>query len=331
MLDIEYKKRSKHVSEALKKAVDDDVDYYSLAIDSIDNLIDSNETYILNSANSALLCVAETVRDPVAIADMGGWNGFEKSCDLFNKKVVKIRTCDGLIDIDYLDDYLNSNTVKSMYITSLSGYNALQDINEISRLCSMHEVVLIIDISPSMGDWSLTNNKCDIIVASCGSPKIVNIENGGILCDVTEKIELNKHLLKTLKADNITCAGIYAEIDNASSILNKTRKYNTLLRNLIKEEIEENDDYYIIHEDDSAINTIIKAPSKKKAKNLAYTIKRQLNISGNHNIISTGPNYNRLKIPCICIETKNIDTSSINEKLIEDLASIVVDSIKKVE
>ncbi len=330
MLKIEYKKKSSSVSMAMKEAVDDNVDYYPLTVGKIKEFIPSCDVHVLNSANSALLVIAQALCDPILICDMGGWKGFERSCELFGKNVVKIRTDDGLINIEELDEYLEGNDVKSMYITSLAGYNASHDINEISRLCSIHEVMLIIDISPSMGDWALTNDKCDLIVASTGSPKIVNIENGGFIADLTGRLDLNKHMLKTLKSDNITCAGIHEEIGNATSILKKTRKYNTYLRKLLVDKLGDNNDYYVVHEDDKAINTIIKAPSKKKAKNLAYNIKRNLEVSGNHGIITTGPNYNRLKIPCVCIEVKNIDTDSLSNDLMESLAIIVVESIKKV-
>ena len=62
----------------------------------------------------------------------------------------------------------------------------------------------------------------DIQVSSTGSPKIVNVENGGFINDITGKVELNKHLLKTLKADNITCAAISHEITKAVEIEEKT-------------------------------------------------------------------------------------------------------------
>ncbi|MCD7782080.1 MAG: hypothetical protein LUG89_05245 [Methanosphaera sp.] len=330
MLEIEYKKKSADVVDAMTNSLRDDHDYYSEAIGEINKLVASDEIHIVNSANSAILTVMEAVCDPILIPDMGGWNGVQRSCDVLNKEVIEFKTDKGMINIEELDEYLKSNTVNSLYITSLIGYNASHKIDEISRLCNLHEVTLIIDISPTIGDSNISNKYGDIQIASTGSPKIINIENGGFIVNITRKVELNKHLLKTFKADNTTCAGISVEIEKAGRILEDTRHATTYLREKLLKSLENDNLHNIVYDDENGLNIIITAPSKKKAKTLAYKIRSQINVSGNHSIITTTPNYNRLKIPGIVVEVKNINTSSITMSLLDQLCDIIISSIKEV-
>ena len=62
-------------------------------------------------------------------------------------------------------------------------------------------------------------------MASTGSPKIVNAGNGGFISTGDNKFfKKSKYILKTLKADPITCVGIFHEVSNASGILSKSIK-----------------------------------------------------------------------------------------------------------
>jgi len=73
--------------------------------------------------------------------------------------------------------------------------------------------VLVEDASGALGDETgqLANGKhSHIIVASTGSPKIVNVGNGGFIS--TDQEEVLEIPLKFLQADHITCAGISQEI-----------------------------------------------------------------------------------------------------------------------
>ncbi|RAP51744.1 MAG: hypothetical protein BZ138_04445 [Methanosphaera sp. rholeuAM270] len=320
---LEFKRISDDSVAVMRDAVGSDVDYYSRAVESISNLVPSRDVHILNSANSCLLCLCECIPDPVLVCDMGGWNGFIRSCEIFGKNVEYIATDDGLINIEVLDNYLNEHDIKSLYITSLAGYTAAQPLDQIHELCNIHEVLLIIDISPTVGNTKISQYG-DIQVASTGSPKIINIENGGFICNITGKINPNKHMLKSLKADNITCAGIANEIGKSTETLLKTMEINRYLKEkLIKNNIK------TIHPKHYGLNTIIPVQSKSKAKKLAYNIRKELKINGN--IIGTGPNYNRIKKPCITIETKNLNINTISMDDLDYLYKTIIREKKKIE
>lgn len=309
-------------------AVYSDENYYELAVDKIKELLPSQNTYILNSANSCILTVVESLPEPILTVDQGGWNGFKKSAQILRKKVCEIPTKNGIINIEELINYIEEHDIKSIYITSFAGYHAPQPINEIYEICNTHQVVLVLDISPSIGCHEI-NNHCDVQIASTGSPKIVNIENGGFINDITGKLELDKHLLKTFKADKLTCAAITKEIQKAPEIIDKTIKANTYLKRELEQKLSSNEKYHIINSKSIGLNTIIKAESKKKAKTLSYNIRQHLNVTPEKSIITTGPNYNRIKTASIIIETKNIDPSDLTKEKLDKLIEIIIIEVSR--
>lgn len=329
MLKIEYKKIPEHTVNFMKRVVGSKHDYYNDAVNKMKTELSSPEVHILNSANSCIFTIVEALPEPILIPNEGGWNGLQKSAKILNKEVREIDTDDGIINIERLSEYIESNDIGSLYITSLAGYTAEQPIKEIFELCNLHEIIFILDISGSVGNTKLPNRKyADIEVSSTGSPKIINIENGGFILNITQKIKLNKHLLKTFKADNITCAGIYENLDYAPKILEKTMNTNMYLKEKLVKELEEDKTHNIIHENSNGLNTIITEESKSKAKKLSYNIRKQLGVTNNKSIITTGPNYNRLKRPCVCIEIKNIDEKSLNKENMDKLIEIILQAIK---
>lgn len=321
---LEFKKISEDTLEVMEDAIRSNKDYYPIAAENINNLLGGKNIHILNSANSCLLVLAEKIEEPVLVVDQGGWNGFIKSCEIFDKKIEYITTNDGLINIETLNKYFEEHDIKTFYITSLSGYTAKQPLKEIQEVCDIHKVLLIVDISGSVGDEEL-NKYGDIQVSSTGSPKIVNVENGGFINDVTGKLELNKYLLKTLKADNITCAAISNEIEKAVEIEEKTIWANRYLKNILFERLSDDEIHNIIHPHSLGLNTMITVQSKSKAKKLAYNIRQRLKINGN--IITTGPNYNRIKKASIIIEVKNLDIKSLTKHNMDYLGDIIIEEI----
>ncbi len=329
MLKLKYKKIPDESVKAMKEAVDSNHDYYNDAITEIQKIFHSNETHILNSANSCIFTIVEAIPEPILITDEGGWNGIERSARILNKNILKMKTNLGIIDVSELDKFLSENDVGSLFITSFSGYTAKQDVAKIHEICQIHDVLLIIDISGSIGDEELSNVKyADVQISSTGSPKIVNIRNGGFINNISQKIKFNNHLLKSLKADNITCAGIAATIHNSNEVYAKTLNANMYLKEKLVAELKNDSIHNVIHGNSLGINIIISEESKSKAKKLAYIIRNEINIKNNKSIITTGPNYNRIKRPCVCIETKNIDIDDLTKENMDKLVEIIIKSIK---
>lgn len=214
-------------------------------------------------------------------------------------------------------------------MTSFAGYHALQPVEEIYRICNIHQTILVLDISPSIG-YNDINQYCDVQIASTGSPKIVNVENGGFINDITGTLDLNTHLLKTFKADKLTCAAIAQEIPNAPQTIKQTIKANTYLKEKLCEKLTY-PHYYVINPKSIGLNTIIKAESKKKAKTISYNIRKHIKITPNKSIITTGPNYNRIKTATVNIETKNIYTADLTKEKLDKLIKIIVNTVNNKE
>jgi hypothetical protein len=70
---------------------------------------------------------------------------------------------------------------------------------------------------------------------------------------------------------------------------------------------------------------MITVQSKSKAKKLAYNIRQRLKINGN--IITTGPNYNRIKKASIIIEVKNLDIKYLTKHNMDYLGDIIIEEI----
>ena len=79
-------------------------------------------------------------------------------------------------------DDLEISEGSALIFTSFAGYTAEQDIKSIVNYCKNNNITTIEDASAGIGD---SENKLgcrsDIILASTGSPKIINVGSGGFI------------------------------------------------------------------------------------------------------------------------------------------------------
>lgn len=267
---------------------------------------------ITNSGNSAIMAVMNSIKGPFIIPDQGGWSGLKKIANFLNHEFHFIPTEKGLIYPDLLEEYLNKLKIvpSALFITSFAGYTAEQPVKELYDVCHQKGILLVEDASGSVGDSKkklCNGNHADVIIASTGSPKIVNVGNGGFIS--TNEIEIFKEssfLLKTLKADPITCAGIIQEIKNASHNLIKTIESCDFLKKNIPT---------TFHKNKRGINVIIPSDNPKSD---AYKLRKKINADG-RNIITTCPLYDRVLEKAICIEIKNLDTACLNKETLMEI------------
>ena len=175
------------------------------------------------------------------------------------------------------------------------------------------------DASGAIGDYEnrLANGDySDIIIGSTGSPKIVNVEDGGFISTNDETLfEKSNLLLKTMKASNITACGIYNELDFAKDNLKKTISAALYL----KEVIEEKTDFNVFHKDKRGINVIIKTDD---SKSLSYKLRQEFTLDS-HGMITKCPNYNRLKEKAVAIEIKNLDISCLTYDNLDEMIFVL--------
>lgn len=284
--------------------------YIDSAEKTIRNFTKHEHGHIVSSGNAGIF-IGLSYLDNIIIPDQGAWNGFKQISRFLNRPFETIKTDLGLINTEILNETLSNfdkSGITGLIITSYSAYTAEQNIKEISGICHENDVILIEDASGSIGDKKLANGKySDIIVGSTGSPKIINVEDGGfITSNIKEVFDNNKILLKSFKSNEITASGIISESKNANSNLNKYINACDYIKNNVEN---------VIYPDKRGINVIV----ENKNKEFSWKLKKELSLD-KHSMITNCPNYNRLKIKGIAIEIKNLDTSSLTK---ENLNSII--------
>lgn len=336
-MNLKFKKPSKETQMAMAKVAsgEDNQDYQKLAEEKLVDIVNHKFAKLVNSGNSAILSAMNSIDGAILIPDQGAWNGFKQIANFLKKDLITVKTNQGLIDLDYLNESIISssndnmidlddeNNKSALFLTSFAAYTAEQNIKEISDFVHENNMILVEDASGAIGDWEnkLANgNYSDIIIGSTGSPKIVNVEDGGFITTNDNSLfDKSKLLLKTNKASNITACGIYNELDFAQENLEKS--IDSCL--YLKEKIKNETDFEVFHKDKRGINVIIKTDDPKS---LSYKLRQEF-VLDSHGMITKCPNYNRLKEKAVALEIKNLDISCLSH---ENLDSIV-DAVRKYE
>ncbi|MTK63848.1 MAG: cell wall biogenesis protein [Methanobacterium sp.] len=292
-------------------------DEISLAEGAIGKLTQHDTVHILNCGNSAIMAVMSCFKNRVMIPDQGGWYGFRKMAEFFGREVVKVPTNLGLINLEKLDEAIKQTNPEALFLTSFAGYTAEQPLKEIYEICEENSTMLIEDASGGIGDpkGKLGNgNHAHVIVGSTGSPKTVNVGNGGFLSTNQSEIsDTANYLIKILKADPVTCAGIASEAKNAGKIFKKTTAATKKLKENVSNFRE------VVHPSSRGLNIIL--PDKNQ-KVLGSKIRQKLNVHGG-SIVGLCPNYNRIKTRAVCIELKNLDVKCLNPTNLNELSNTI--------
>jgi hypothetical protein len=317
-MDLYFKRPSKEARKAMSEAVTkhtsgDKYDLIKSAEEEICNITNHEHAKVVNSGNSAILAVMSSFKGKIMVPDQGGWSGFIKTARFLGCELIYLSTDRGLINPRILKDKLSENKPEALFLTSFAGYTAEQPLREIFDVCDEEGVMLVEDASGALGDEKgrLANGShSHIILASTGSPKIVNVGNGGFISSNNRDIFENKYIFKTLRADPITCSGISQETINAKSVLSKTISSCHYLKN----ELEN-----VLHPDKRGINVIIKTDESKK---IARELRSQLKVHGG-GMISNCPRYDRVLDNAVALEIKNLDIRCLTHENLELMVEII--------
>ncbi|MDR0911227.1 MAG: DegT/DnrJ/EryC1/StrS family aminotransferase [Methanobrevibacter sp.] len=312
---------------------DDNNDFLNVAEDKIKKFTYHDTVHLVNSGNSAILIAMSYFDGLILIPDQGAWHGFKQIAKFLNKEIITVKTNLGLIDLDELNNLLSSNDFKvknngkksSLFLTSFAGYTAEQNIKEIANICHEHGVFLVEDASGAIGDGSgkLANGSySDIIVASTGSPKMVNFGYGGFISfnienlkDINNIINLNV-LYKSFKVTNLIALGISSELDLAKDNFNCAVKSSKYLKNNLEN---------VFHRYHRGVNVILDYNDNLEYKNDYFQLKNKLKTVEGKSFITKCPNYNRIKEKGIAIELKNLDIFSLNKNSLDYILGIIND------
>ena len=331
-MNLKFKKPSKETQMAMSKLAvgEDNNDYHPLAEEKLVSMTNHSYAKLVNSGNAAILSAMNSIEGAILIPDQGAWNGFKQIAKFLNKDLITVKTNKGLIDLDNLNESiiqssdnnlidLDDDNKPALFLTSFAAYTAEQDLKAICDFAHKNNILVVEDASGAIGDYEnrLANgNYSDIIIGSTGSPKIVNVEDGGFITTNNNSIfEKSSLILKTSKASNITACGIYNELDFATENLKKTVDACSYLKEMIGDETNSN----VYHNDKRGINVIIEA---EDPKSLSYKLRQEF-VLDSHGMITKCPNYNRLKEKAVAIEIKNLDISCLEKDNLDEITDIL--------
>jgi len=329
-MNLQFKKPNPKTQLAMSKLAKGEIneDYHKIAEEKILKFTRHNFSKLVNSGNAAILASMNAIDGAVLIPDQGAWNGFKQIANFLNKPLITVKTNHGLIDLELLQNSINENKdlidfndenkKSALFLTSFTAYTAEQDIKSISNLLHENNILLVEDASGAICDSSLklaNGSYSDIIIGSTGSPKIINVCDGGFIStDDNSIFDKSRLLLKTSKTSNITSCGIATEIEFAQTNLDKT--INAC--NYLKKELS--DDFHIFHKDRRGINVILQSDNPKQ---LSYKLRQEFTLD-EHGMITKCPNYNRLKEKAVAIEIKNIDYPYLEKNYLDEIISILL-------
>ena len=288
-------------------------DFEAEAAEKIKDLTGHDHGKITSSGNNSIFIALSAVEGDVIVPDQGGWHGFKQIAKFLKKDMVTLKTDMGLINPDYLDE-IEFKENSALIYTSFAGYCAEQDTKGISKYCKSNNITTIEDASAGIGDkkHNLGNGKySDIIIASTGSPKIINVGSGGFITSNNKEIFDNTNLPQKLsKTSQIVCSGICCELENVDEKLEVTLNATEHLKNNIDN---------TLHANKRGINVII---PHSNAKEISWNLKKALPINKS-GFITTCPNYNRVKQKAIAVEIKNLAYECLEkeylDKIIEEI------------
>lgn len=294
----------------------DSTNYENKCIEKIKDLTNHENVKITSSGNNSIFIALSAIEGDIIIPNQGGWHGFKQIAKFLNKNIVTLKTDLGLINPESIEE-LDINENSALIYTSFAGYTAEQDCKNISKYCKNNGIITIEDASAGIGDKlnRLGNgNYSDIIIASTGSPKIINVESGGFIStnlkEIFEKTSLPQKLSKT---NQIICSGIHSELEDVGEKLELTLNATEHVKNNIDD---------TIHANKRGVNVII---PHENAKEISWNLKKimPLDKSG---FITTCPNYNRVKQKAISVEIKNLSYECLKKENLD----MIINNLQKV-
>lgn len=282
--------------------------------DSIRKLTGHQQVKIVNSGNAAILSVMSTLNGTILIPDQGAWSGFAEMASLMRLETRKLDTNQGVIDPEILIEFLDHYPVEALFLTSFAAYTAEQPLKEIYQICEKNDILLVEDASGALGDptKNLAHKKqAHVIVASTGSPKMVNAGSGGFFSTNREEVVGDsKRITRALRANPLTGAAIRVEVQNASESFSKT----VAACKFLKKEFETS-----FHRDKRGVNVCLSSSNPRK---FAHQLRNHLEVIGG-GMITICPRYERLTEQAICLEIKNLDLRCLSRENLGELVEVV--------
>ena len=288
-------------------------DFEKESQEKVKSLTNAENAKITSSGNNSIFVALSSIKGDIIIPDQGGWHGFKQIAKFLNKDIITLKTDLGLIDPKEMDDFDISDN-SALIFTSFAGYCGEQDIKSISKYCKSNGITTIEDASAGIGDEKGLLGNCkysDVVIASTGQPKLINVGSGGFISTNDENIFSETSLpLKLSKTNEIISSGIYEELKSVEKNLQDT----LIAIEYLKKHISNT-----IHSKKRGVNLIIPHDNPKEK---SWELKKLLPINKS-GFINKCPNYNRVKTKAISIEIKNLNYNCLKKEYMDEIIKAV--------
>lgn len=288
-------------------------DFEKKSQEKVKSLTNAENAKITSSGNNSIFVALSSIKGDIIIPDQGGWHGFKQIAKFLNKNIITLKTDLGLIDPKEMDDFDISDN-SALIFTSFAGYCGEQNIKAISKYCKNNGITTIEDASAGIGDEKGLLGNCkysDVVIASTGQPKLINVGNGGFISTNDENIFSETSLpLKLSKTNEIISSGIYEELKSVEKNLQDTLNAIKYLKKHIPN---------TIHSKKRGVNLIIPHDNPKEK---SWELKKLLPINKS-GFINKCPNYNRVKTKAISIEIKNLNYNCLKKEYMDEIIKAV--------
>jgi|GEM_PF-6826118 len=272
------------------------------AVDALRKATGRDVARIVGSGGEAITAVLSQVEGLVLLPDQGIWAGTPKTCKQLGKPFQYFETNFGLIDSTILAEAIDTTNSGAVFITTMAGYMAEQDVKSVSTTCKKHGAHLIVDASPTIGGWKPpAYGGADIVLGSAREPKLLNLPGGGFITSDDTEVMNQICRVNHYSADPVACAGITGALRDAGSTFNQLIRMSDELKSLLSGNV--------IHRKRRGFSVgLLHNQPKRFAKMVRQ---RGLVTTAGKSLLSTCPRYDRFLESGIVVELKKLDPDCI--------------------
>jgi hypothetical protein len=273
----------------------------------LSELIGMEKIILTDRGNSAILESLSIVKQTcpnqrVLIPQEGGWLTYQKYPGRLGLNIQEVMCRNSQIVISDLIE--KAGKAGALLYSEPGGYFASQQIEQIYNICRENEVLVILDITGSIGRRKDYCKYADMLLASFGQGKPVNLGYGGVLGIkqfILDELEDYKSAMPRFKADQL--AGLLRKFEALDA------RYEFIDREVqvIKEDLAS---YEIIEEGTQGLVVLVCfRDGKQKQSIIDYCEKNKYQYT-------ICPRYIRYNKDAVSIEVKRLDNSEfpVNQK-----------------
>jgi len=227
-------------------------------IDILKKYTRHDHIYLTERGNKAILAalkiVKESESEKILIPDQGSWMTYFQYAKKLKFEIKGLETDYGVIDLDILKN--NLKDASALIYSNPAAYYAEQPIKEIYETCKKNNIIVILDISGSIGSDFYDADYADIIVCSFGKWKPINLGYGGFI-SIGNIYGKNKDYLRNLKFEKSYCTNLYGKLVN----LKKRYEFFEKINKKIKDDLKQ---FNILNINKKGINVIVKFNDEKE-------------------------------------------------------------------